>query len=94
MLQGVGGQEIYSFIGGFSGYHQIIIAKEYRHKTTFITKWGCSQYTIMLFSIKIVPAIFSWLVVVAFKEFIHKFLAVYMDEWTVYGLVKYHTTKL
>ena len=37
VLEGVGGQEIYSFTDGFSGYHQIRIAKEDRHKTTFVT---------------------------------------------------------
>ena len=31
VLEGVGGQEIYSFMDGFSGYHQIKIAKEYFH---------------------------------------------------------------
>ena len=37
VLEGVGGQEIYSFIDGFLGYHQIRIMKEDRHKTTFVT---------------------------------------------------------
>jgi hypothetical protein len=35
VLDNVGGQEEYSFTDGFSGYHQIQIAKEDRHKTTF-----------------------------------------------------------
>ena len=35
VLDNVGGQEVYSFTDGFSGYHQIQIAKEDRHKTTF-----------------------------------------------------------
>ena len=39
VLEGVGSQEMYSFTNGFVGYHQIRIAKEDRHKTTFITKW-------------------------------------------------------
>ena len=29
VLEGVGGQEMYYFIDGFFGYHQIIILKEY-----------------------------------------------------------------
>jgi hypothetical protein len=37
VLDNVGGQEVYSFIDGFSGYHQIKIAKEDHHKTTFET---------------------------------------------------------
>ena len=41
VLEGVGGQEMYSFTDGFYGYQQIRIAKEDRHKTTFVTEWGC-----------------------------------------------------
>jgi hypothetical protein len=37
VLHNVGGKEVYSFIDGFSGYHQIWIAKEDCHKTTFAT---------------------------------------------------------
>ena len=37
VLDNVGGQEVYSFTDGFSGYHQIRIAPEDRHKTTFAT---------------------------------------------------------
>jgi hypothetical protein len=40
VLDNLGGKEVYSFTGGFLSYHQIIIAKEDRHKTTFATKWG------------------------------------------------------
>ena len=70
VLEGVGGQEMYSFIDGFFGYHQIRITKEYRHKTTFATKWGFFQYIDMHFGLKNAPAIFSWVVVTAFKYFI------------------------
>jgi hypothetical protein len=37
VLDNVGGQEVYSFIDGFSGYHKNWIAKEDHHKTTFST---------------------------------------------------------
>jgi hypothetical protein len=37
VVENVGGHEDYSFIDGFSGYHQIKIAQEYRYKTTFVT---------------------------------------------------------
>ena len=38
--------------------------------------------------------IFSREVVVVFKEFIHKFLEVYFDDWTVFGLLKKHVEAL
>ena len=94
VLDNVGGQEAYSFTDGLSGYHQIKIAPKDRSKTTFSTEWGFFQYTVMLFGLKNAPDIFSHVVVAAFKEFIHKFLDVYFDDWTVFGLVKCHVASL
>ena len=79
---------------GFSWYHQIKITSKDRRKTTFATEWGCFQYTVMPFGLKNVPTIFSRVVVAAFKEDIHKFLEVYLDYWTVFGLVKHHVASL
>jgi hypothetical protein len=67
----VGGEEAYSFIDGFSSYHQIRIAPEDRYKTTFATEWGSYQYTVMPVGLKNAPAIFSRVVITSFKEFIH-----------------------
>jgi len=41
-----------------------------------------------------VPTIFSRVVIAMFKEFIHKFLEVYFDDWIVFGLVKRHVVSL
>jgi len=80
VLDNVGGQEAYSFTDGFSGYRQIKIVLEDRSKTTFVTEWGCFQYTIMPFGLKNSPTIFSRVVFSALREYIHKFLEVYFDE--------------
>ena len=85
---------MYSFTDGFSGYHRIRIAPEDRHKTTFATEMGSFQYTVMPFGLKNAPAIFSRVVISAFKEYIHKFLEVYFDDWTIFGLLKDHITSL
>ena len=55
-----------------------------------MTEWGCFQYRVMLFGLKNSPMIFSRIIVATFKGFIYKFLVVYMNDSTVYGLVKYH----
>ena len=68
--------------------------KEDCHKTTFITEWGCYQYTVIPFGLKNAPAIFSRIVVSAFKDFIHKFLEVYFDDWIVFVLVRDHIESL
>ena len=71
---------MYSFTDGFLGYHQIRIAPEDRHKTTFTTEMGSFQYIVMPFGLKNAPAMFSKVDISAFKEFIHKFLEVYFDD--------------
>ena len=76
------------------GYHQIKIVPEDRSKITFATEWSYFQYTVMPFGLKNVPAIFSRVVVAVFKEYIHKFLEVYLDDWIVFGLVKHHIARL
>ena len=60
----------------------------------FATEWGCFQYTVMPFGLKNAPPMFSRVVISAFKEFIHKFLEVYFDDWNIFGLVKDHITSL
>ena len=94
VLEGVGGQEVYSFTDGFLGYHQIQIAKQDHHKNTFVTEWGFFKYTVMPFGVKNAPAVVSHVVVVVFKDFIQKFLQVYMDDWTIYGLIRDHIDNL
>ena len=94
VLDNVGGQEAYSFTDGFFGYHQIKITPEDMSKATFATEWGCFQNTLMPFGLKIVPTIFSRMVVSDFKEFTHKFLEVYFYDWTLFRLVKRHVESL
>lgn len=94
VLENVGGQEEYSFTDEFFGYHQIKIMPKDTSNTTFTTKWGCFQYSVTLFGLKNAHTIFSHVVVVAFKEVIHKFLKVYFDDWTIFGLVKCHVASL
>jgi hypothetical protein len=55
-----------------------------------MTECGSYQYTIMPFGLKNVPVVFSIVVVAAFKESIHMFLEVYLDDWTMFILLKDH----
>lgn len=52
------------------------------------------EYKMMHFGLKNAPAIFSRVVIVAFKEYIHKFLEVYFDDGTMFGLLKNHVVRL
>jgi hypothetical protein len=48
----------------------------------------------MPFGLKNSPTVFSKIVIVAFREFIQKFIEVYMDDWTIYILLKEHVALL
>jgi hypothetical protein len=89
VLDQVAGNEAYSFTDGFSGYHQVRIVKKIK-KDYFTTEWGSFSYNVMPFGLKNAPVVFSRIVIVSFHDFIHKFLEVYMDEWTMYNLLKEH----
>lgn len=67
VLENVGGQEDYSLVDGFSGYHQIKIASKDRSKTTLATEWGYFQHTVIPFGLKNAPEIFSTVVIASFK---------------------------
>jgi hypothetical protein len=44
----------------------------------------------MPFGLKNAPTSFSKVVVEAFKEFLHKYLEVYFDDWTNFSLLQNH----
>lgn len=48
----------------------------------------------MPIGLKKAAIIFFQLVIKVFKEFIHKFLELYFDDWTVFGLVKRHVVSV
>ena len=43
---------MYSFADGFSGYNQVLMAEEDKHKTAFVTEWGTYCYKVMPFGLK------------------------------------------
>jgi nucleosome binding factor SPN SPT16 subunit len=50
--------EVYTFLDGFFGYHQISRALEDQYKTAFITDWGAFVWVAMLFGVKNGPPIY------------------------------------
>jgi len=78
------------FTDGFLGYHRVRISEEYKKNTTFITDWGSFAYNVMPFGLNNAPAVFSRFIIAAFRDFINRFLEVYMDDWIVYSLLKEH----
>ncbi len=46
------GYETYSFLNGYSKYHQISIVLEDTYKTTFVIDWGVFVWMVMPFGVK------------------------------------------
>ena len=65
------GNEIFSFMDGFSRYNHITICPEDQHKTTFICPWGTFAYKKMPFGLKNVGATFQRAKSYAFHDIKH-----------------------
>ncbi|KAL2634337.1 hypothetical protein R1flu_005816 [Riccia fluitans] len=94
MLESVAGQEMYSFMDGFSGYNQVSVAERDREKTTFITEWGAFAYRVAPFGLKNAPSTFQSVVTTAFEEYLNEFMQTYLDDFTVYGSCTDHLRHL
>lgn len=66
------------------------VSKEDIPYTTFSSKLGCFANKIIPFGLKNVPIVFSRIVVATYKEFMNNFLEVYLDDWTMFSLLKKH----
>ena len=70
----------FSFMDGYSGYNQILMAEEDKEKTSFITQWGVFCYKVMPFGLKNAGATYQRAMVTLFHDMIHKELEVYVDD--------------
>ena len=89
-----GGHEMYSFLDGYSGYHQIKIAPEDRFKRAFVTDWGAFVWVVMPFGLKNAPATYQKAVNLAFREYIDVFMKLFLDDFSVYSDTVTHLEKL
>jgi hypothetical protein len=86
--------EAYSFLDGYSGYHQISIVLEDRYKTTFVTELGAFIWKVMLFGVKIRPPTYQRAMTKAFKKYLDSFMKIFLDDFTVYSDMKNHLQKV
>jgi hypothetical protein len=84
-LDTLSGKKYFSFVDGYRGYNQILIAPEDWDKTTFTCPWGTYAYRALPFGLCNALATFQRAVLGIFYDLIHDFVEVYMDDFTVYG---------
>ena len=66
-------------------YHQILVKKEYREKTAFVTPHGLYEFIRMPFGLKNAPATFQRLMNEILRDYINKTCVVYLDDILIFS---------
>lgn len=84
-LQSLGKAKIFSVIDLESGFHQILIKKTNREKTSFSVNGAKYEFIRMPFGLKNAPSVFQRCVDDILREYIGKFAYVYVDDIIIFS---------
>ncbi len=77
--------EVYTFLDGFFGYRQILIALEDQHKIAFVTNWGAFVWLVMPFGIKNGPLTYQKVVIKTLCEYVDVFIKNFLYDFTIFS---------
>ena len=85
IIDSLGTAKVYSYMGLSQGYHQICMQYKDIHITTFICREVVLEYLKMSFSLINTLFIFQRLMDDILKEYLYKFVLVYLDDILIYS---------
>ena len=83
LVNSTAGHLMLSFMDGFSGYNQILMAQKGMEKTSFITEWGTYSYRVMPFGLKNSRATYQRVATTLLQDMMHRDVDVYVDNMIV-----------
>lgn len=84
-LDALGAAKVFSSIDLASGYHQVAVHENDRHKTAFITPFGLFEYERMPFGLCNAPATFQRLMQTIMSDLVFQMVLIYLDDLLVYS---------
>ena len=84
-LDALGGAKFFTTLDLASGYHQVAMAEEDKHKTAFTCPFGLFEWNRMLFGLCNTPATFQRLMTQVMSQHIFQILLVYLDDLLIFS---------
>jgi hypothetical protein len=85
MLERLANHSFFTYLDGYSSYHQILIHPDDQSKTTFTCPYGTFAYMQMSFGLCNAPTSFQRCMMAIFSDLVEKVMEVFMDHFLVYG---------
>lgn len=85
IFDSLSGNVLFSHFDCFSGYWQVRIADEDKHKTAFAIRSSLKQWTVMPFGLKNAPPTFQRAMDLALNKYLWKICLVYMDDIIIFS---------